>query len=137
MPRVSNPADPKFGRRYGPTLWDKLQDTLDRWLMYAVALWLLFITLPSLDESLVVLTDDGRISYSVHPSGGTVGSCYKTSDGQHYVRTGRGVRKIGKVLGEKLIRRSLIIRRKALARRVVLVVFLLIVVTGLVALRIS
>lgn len=112
-------------------MWDKLQDTLDRWLMYAVALWLLFITLPSLDESTWNPTDG---SFH-HPSRGTPGSCYKTQDGQHYVRTMSGVRKVGKVLGEKLIRRSLMIRRKALARRVVLVVFVLIVVTGVVALQ--
>lgn len=108
---------------------DRLHDSFDRIVMYAVALWLLFITLPSLDEE--IENADGSTTY---PTRGTPGSCYKTRDGQHYVRLPTGHRKIGKILGAKLIARSKRVRRKAIARRVVLVVTLLIIAGSLVAL---
>lgn len=113
-------------------LKDKLHDWLDTVVMYAVALWLLFITLPSLDES-VTLADGSTF----HPSSGTIGSCYKTHDGQHYVRTGHGIRKVGKAVGEMLIARSKTIRRKAIARRVVLVATALTIVVCVSVLSLS
>jgi hypothetical protein len=95
---------------------DKLRVKLDMMVWYAIALYALFITLPSLDKS----TENADGS-TLHPSAGTPGSCYMTRDGQHYVRTGHGTRKVGKAVGEMLIARSKRIRRKAIARRVVAV----------------
>lgn len=92
-----------------------IHDRIDVAVMFAIALWLLFITLPSLDGSQI--TDDGWF----HPARGQPGSCFMTQDGQHYVRTGRGIRKVGQVTGKALIARTLKIRRVALAKRVLLV----------------
>lgn len=100
--------------RRTPAQW--VQGKLDMMVWYFIALWMLFITLPSLDKA-ITLSDGTKL----YPTKGTPGSCYKTSDGQHYVRTGRGIRKIGKVLGAKLIARSVQIRRKAIAHRALLV----------------
>jgi hypothetical protein len=115
---------------------DKLHDWLDLQLMRLLALWAMFVTLPSLDRPEVTTGAHGE-TITMYPSRGTPGSCYCTADGQHYVRTGRGVRKIGKVLGAKLIARSKSIRRKAIARRVVFVLFVVICAASLVALKLS
>jgi hypothetical protein len=101
-------------------LRDKASITADMAVWYCIALWTLFITLPSLDKA-ITLSDGTK----VYPSRGTPGSCYTTSDGQHYVRTGYGVRKIGKVLGAKLIARSIKIRRDAIMLRAAFAITLL------------
>lgn len=97
-------------------MMDRLNDWLDTVVLHAIALWLAFISLPSLDKS--IDNADGSIT---HPSRGTPGSCYQTRDGQHYVRTGRGTRRVGSTVGKMLIARSKTIRRRAIARRVIAV----------------
>lgn len=94
--------------------------------------WYWLTVLPSLDLSIEL--PDGSTLY---PSAGTPGSCFKTRDGQHYVRTGRGNRKVGKITGEMLIARSKRIRQKAIAQRVVVVAAAVIVIASLAALSLS
>lgn len=73
-----------------------------------------FVTLPSLDKS--VKHPGGII---VHPSRGTPGSTFQTEDGQWYVRTRRGIRKVSGEAGLQLKKRQRVIRSAGIAARAV------------------
>ena len=89
---------------------------LIRIALFATQCWFWLTTIPSLDKS--VRLPDGR---TFHPSHGTVGSVYVTADGQHYIRTGFGSRKIGRLLGQMFIKRARRNRRRAIQLRVAVV----------------
>lgn len=103
---------------------DRIHDWLDSVVVHVIGFWLLFIRLPSLHLS--THHDNGHIT---HPSHGPVGTCYQTQCGQHYARTGRGVRKVGTQLGKMLIARTKKIRRDAIGLRVLLVALLILAAT--------
>lgn len=86
-----------------------------------------YVTLPSLDKS--VRHTNGDI---VHPSRGTPGSAFQTQDGQWYVRTRRGIRKVSGVAGQQLKKRQRVIRSAGIAARAAVTVVAAVVIAGLV-----
>lgn len=121
--------------KYG-TVAQRVRHRLIMACVRLLALWYRFKTLPSLDEAISKVGKHGE-TIITFPSRGTPGSCYVTADGQHYVRTGRGHRKVGTVVGKTLIARSKRIRRLAIARRVVAVVTIVTIITLVLILKLS
>lgn len=115
---------------------DRLNDKIDRVVMWFIAIWLVFITLPQLDHSWTT-TDRHGATTTHRPSKTQIGWCYVDAYGQHYVVTARGHRKIGKVLGASLIAHWKKQRRKAIARRVLAVTTALLIAGGIAVLHIS
>lgn len=114
-------------RRQQPSFKSRLEMKWDLLVWSVVSLGVWFVTLPSLDKS--TKHHNGII---VHPSRGTPGSAFQTQDGQWYVRTRRGVRKVSPAAGKQLKKRQRVIRSAAIAARAAVATVVASVVLGVI-----